>query len=115
MMFGPHDADSAHSSNAMQWKIKRETNDELRQLFVDRTVKQADLIGLEIPDPDLKWNEKKKHYDFGKIDWDEFWKVVNGNGFCNKERIANHVKAHKEGEWVKKAALAYAEKIRNGE
>jgi ring-1,2-phenylacetyl-CoA epoxidase subunit PaaA len=93
MMFGPHDTDSSHISNAMKWKIKRETNDDLRQLFVDRTVKQADLIGLEIPDPVLKWNPETKHYDFGEIDWEEFWEVVNGNGFCNKERIDNHTNA----------------------
>ena len=115
MMFGPHDSDSAHTSNAMKWKIKRGTNDDLRQLFVDRTVKQADLIGLEIPDPDLKWNPESKHYDFGEIDWEEFWKVVNGNGFCNKERINNHTNAHTEGNWVREAALAYAEKTQNGD
>jgi len=112
MMFGPHDSDSAHTSNAMQWKIKRETNDDLRQVFVDRAVKQADLIGLTIPDPELKWNPKSKNYDFGKIDWNEFWEVVNGNGFCNKERINNHVKAHEEGKWVRDAAIAYAERIK---
>ena len=114
MMFGPHDSDSAHTSNAMKWKIKRGTNDDLRQLFVDRTVKQADLIGLEIPDPLLKWNPETKHYDFGEIDWEEFWEVVNGNGFCNKERINNHTNAHNEGNWVREAALAYAEKTQNG-
>ena len=114
MMFGPHDSESAHTSNAMKWKIKRETNDELRQLFVDRTVKQADLIGLEIPDPDLKWNPETKHYDFGEIDWEEFWEVVNGNGFCNKERINNHTNSHTEGQWVREAALAYTEKTQNG-
>ena len=113
MMFGPHDADSAHSSNAMRLKIKRETNDDLRQLFVDRTVKQAELIGLIIPDPKLKWNEKKKHYDFGEINWDEFWNVVNGNGLCNKSRINNHIQAHNEGLWVKEAAKTYAEKHEN--
>ena len=114
MMFGPHDSESAHTSNAMKWKIKRETNDELRQLFVDRTVKQADLIGLEIPDPDLKWNPETRHYDFGEIDWEEFWEVVNGNGFCNKERINNHTNSHTEGQWVREAALAYTEKTQNG-
>ena len=113
MMFGPHDADSANSSNAMKWKIKRETNDDLRQLFVDRTVKQAEFIDLTIPDPKLKWNEKRKHYDFGEIDWDEFWNVVNGNGLCNRIRIKNHIEAHKEGLWVKEAAEAYAAKHRN--
>jgi ring-1,2-phenylacetyl-CoA epoxidase subunit PaaA len=114
MMFGPHDSDSAHTSNAMKWKIKRGTNDDLRQLFVDRTVKQADHIGLKIPDPDLKFNPKTKHYEFGEIDWEEFWEVVNGNGFCNKERINNHVNAHNEGKWVREAALAYTEKHKNG-
>ena len=97
----------------MKWRIKRHTNDELRQLFVDRTVKQANLIGLKIPDPDLKWNEKRKHYDFGKINWDEFWEVINGNGFCNKERIKNHINAHLEGKWVREAAIAYANKNKN--
>ena len=113
MMFGPHDADSANSSNAMKWKIKRETNDDLRQLFVDRTVKQAEFIDLTIPDPKLKWNEKRKHYDFGEINWDEFWNVVNGNGLCNRIRIKNHIEAHKEGLWVKEAAEAYAAKHKN--
>ena len=84
-------------------------------MFIDRTVKQADFIGLNIPDPDLKWNKQTKHYEFGKINWDEFWKVVNGNGFCNKERIDNHINAHKEGKWVREAALAYAENKKNGE
>jgi len=115
MMFGPHDSDSSHMSNAVKWKIKRQSNDELRQLFIDRTVKQADFIGLNIPDPDLKWNKQTKHYEFGKINWDEFWEVVNGNGFCNKERIDNHINAHKEGKWVREAALAYAENKKNGE
>ena len=115
MMFGPHDADSAHSSHAVKWKIKRHTNDELRQLYVDRAVKQADLIGLSMPDPDLKWNDKRKHYDFGEIDWDEFWEVINGNGFCNRERMENHINAHKEGQCVREAALAYTRKTKNGD
>ena len=110
MMFGPHDADSPRTGNAMKWKIKRETNDSLRQSFIDKTVAQADVIGLKIPDKDLKWNEEMEHYEFGEIDWEEFWNVVNGNGFCNKERINNHVNAHKEGQWVRDAALAYSEK-----
>ena len=114
MMFGPHDADSAHTSNAMKWKIKRETNDDLRQLFIDRTVKQAELIGLTIPDPDLKWNAETKHYNFGEIDWNEFREVINGNGFCNKERINNHITAHEEGHWVREAAIAYSNKHKNG-
>jgi len=110
MMFGPHDADSPNTGNAVKWKIKRETNDELRQKFIDKTVEQAELIGLTIPDPDLKWNEETGHYDFGEMNWDEFWSVVKGNGPCNKQRIKHHVKAHKEGAWVRKAALAYAKK-----
>ena len=113
MMFGPHDSESSNTSNAMKWKIKRETNDDLRQLFIDRTVKQADFIGLKIPDSKLKWNEHRKHYDFGEIDWDEFWDVVNGKGLCNQIRIKNHLHAHQEGKWVREAALAYAEKTKN--
>ena len=110
MMFGPHDSDSPRSGNAMKWKIKRKTNDELRQDFIDKTVAQAELIGLKIPDPDLKWNDERGSYDFGEIDWDEFWSVVNGNGPCNEQRLNHHIKAHEEGEWVRKAAKAYAEK-----
>ena len=110
MMFGPHDADSPNSGNAAKWKIKRETNDELRQKFIDKTVQQAELIGLTIPDPKLKWNEATNHYDFGEMDWDEFWNVVKGNGPCNKQRLRHHIKAHKDGAWVREAVLAYAEK-----
>ena len=110
MMFGPHDSDSPRTGNAMKWKIKRKTNDELRQDFINKTVAQAELIGLQIPDPDLKWNEKRGSYDFGEIDWDEFWSIVNGNGPCNEQRLNHHIKAHKEGEWVREAAKAYAEK-----
>jgi ring-1,2-phenylacetyl-CoA epoxidase subunit PaaA len=110
MMFGPHDSDSPRTGNAMKWKIKRKTNDELRQDFIDKTVAQAELIGLKIPDPDLKWNEERGSYDFGEIDWDEFWSVVNGNGPCNEQRLNHHIKAHEDGEWVRKAAKAYAEK-----
>jgi ring-1,2-phenylacetyl-CoA epoxidase subunit PaaA len=94
----------------MKWKIKRKTNDELRQDFIDKTVAQAELIGLKIPDPDLKWNDERGSYDFGEIDWDEFWSVVNGNGPCNEQRLNHHIKAHEDGEWVRKAAKAYAEK-----
>ena len=93
MMFGPHDGDSPRSGNAMKWKIKRQTNDELRQNFIDKTVEQAKIIGLTIPDPDLKWNEERGHYDFGEIDWEEFWNVVNGNGPCNKQRLDHHKKS----------------------
>ena len=113
MMFGPHDADSPRTGNAMKWKIKRETNDSLRQSFIDKTVAQADVIGLKIPDKDLKWNEEMKHYEFGEIDWEEFWNVVNGKGICNEERIAHHKKADEEGRWVKEAAIAYAKKQQN--
>lgn len=110
MMFGPHDGDSQHGDQSMAWKIKRFTNDELRQQFVDSTVPQAQFIGLTLPDPDLKWNEERGHYDFGAIDWDEFWRVVKGGGPMNKERIAARKKAWDEGTWVREAALAHAEK-----
>ena len=113
MMFGPHDKDSNRSEKALNWKIKRESNDSLRQSFIDKTVPQAELIGLKVPDEKLKWNEKTNHYDFGDIDWEEFWNVVNGKGLCNKERIEHHKKAHDEGEWVRKAAVAYSEKKLN--
>jgi ring-1,2-phenylacetyl-CoA epoxidase subunit PaaA len=110
MMFGPSDAESKHTEQSMRWKIKRYTNDELRQSFVDATVPQAELIGLTIPDPKLKWNEERGHYDFGDINWDEFWQVVEGNGPCNKERIDARIKAKEEGAWVRDAALAFAKK-----
>lgn len=110
MMFGPSDKDSAHSSQNMIWKIKRHSNDDMRQKFVDMTVAQAEYLGLTIPDPDLKWNEATGHYDFGEIDWTEFNEVVKGNGPCNKERIAAKQKAWSEGAWVREAAVAYAEK-----
>ena len=113
MMFGPHDKDSNRSEKALNWKIKRESNDSLRQSFIDKTVPQAELIGLKVPDDKLKWNEKTSHYDCGDIDWEEFWNVVNGKGLCNKERIEHHKKAHNEGEWVRKAAVAYSEKKLN--
>ncbi|CAN5907944.1 1,2-phenylacetyl-CoA epoxidase subunit A [soil metagenome] len=110
MMFGPPDAESKNSADSIRWKIKRETNDELRQKFIDRTVGQAEYLGLQIPDKDLKWNEARGHYDYGKIDWEEFNNVIAGNGVCNKQRIANHIKAHEEGKWVRDAATAYAKK-----
>ena len=110
MMFGPQDSDSPRTENSMKWKIKRQFNDELRQKFIDQTVGQAELIGLTIPDPNLKWNEERGHYDFGEMDWDEFWSVVNGNGPCNIQRLNHHKKAHKEGEWVRNAATAYSKK-----
>ncbi len=110
MMFGPTDANSPNSAESMKWKIKRQSNDELRQTFIDRTVQQAEVIGLTIPDPDLKWNEATQHYDWGTIDWTEFNNVVAGNGPCNKERLVARNKAHDEGAWVREAALAYAAK-----
>jgi ring-1,2-phenylacetyl-CoA epoxidase subunit PaaA len=110
MMFGPRDEESTHTEQAMKWKIKLKSNDELRQQFVDQTVPQAEILGLTIPDPDLKWNEARGHYDFGKINWDEFWQVVAGNGPCNKERLEARKNAWTNGEWVRDAALAYAEK-----
>ena len=112
MMFGPSDANSTHSARSMQWKIKRNSNDELRQKFVDQAVPQAEYLGLTLPDPDLKWNEARGHYDFGEIDWDEFYRVINGNGPCNHERLSARIRAHDEGEWVREAALAYADKQR---
>jgi ring-1,2-phenylacetyl-CoA epoxidase subunit PaaA len=110
MMFGPHDTESLHSEQSMQWKIKRFSNDELRQRFVDMIAEQAKVLDLTVPDPDLKWNEKRKHYDFGKINWEEFWNVVNGNGPCNKERIEARKKAWEDGSWVREAAKVFAEK-----
>ena len=110
MMFGPSDADSSHTEQSMNWKIKRHTNDELRQMFVDATVPQAELIGLTIPDKDLKWNEAKEGYDYGAINWDEFWQVVGGNGPCNKERVDARRKAKDDGKWVVEAAMAFAQK-----
>ena len=110
MMFGPNDADSKHTEQSIKWKIKRHTNDELRQQFVDATVPQAKLIGLTIPDNDLKFNEETGHYEFGEIDWTEFWEVVKGNGPCNRERIDARRKAKEDGEWVREAALAFAQK-----
>ena len=112
MMFGPADGDSVHTQQSMAWKIKRHTNDELRQRFIDQTVPQAHYLGLEIPDPDLRWNEETGHYDIGEIDWDEFWNVVNGNGPCNRERLAARRKAYGNGAWVREAAQAHAEKQR---
>jgi ring-1,2-phenylacetyl-CoA epoxidase subunit PaaA len=111
MMFGPHDSDSPRSGNAFKWKIKRQSNDELRQKFIDKTVQQAEIIGLKIPDTKLKWNEEKQGYDFGPIDWEEFSRVINGDGPCNKQRINHHIKYHEEGAWVRKAAKAYQERM----
>ncbi|HEV2354298.1 MAG TPA: 1,2-phenylacetyl-CoA epoxidase subunit PaaA [Puia sp.] len=113
MMFGPSDAASPHTAQSMQWKIKRFSNDELRQRFVDVCAEQVKFLGMQLPDPDLKWNAEREHYDFGAIDWTEFYRVINGNGPCNKERLDARVKAHEEGLWVREAALAYADKRRS--
>lgn len=110
MMFGPHDFDSAHSSQSMKWKIKRETNDHLRQRFVDQTIPQVEYLGLTVPDSKLKWNEERNSYDFGEINWDEFQRVISGSGPCNRQRIQHHIKADKEGEWVRSALTAYNQK-----
>ena len=110
MMFGPHDSESTNSEQSMKWKIKRKTNDELRQNFVDMCAEQVTVLGMKLPDDKLKWNEKRMHYDFGEINWDEFWNVVKGNGPCNKERLDARRKAWEEGEWVREAAAAFAEK-----
>lgn len=96
----------------MRWGIKRISNDELRQKFVDATVPQAEVLGVTLPDPKLKWNPERGHYDFGEIDWEEFWQTVNGHGPCNKERLATRVKAHEDGAWVREGALAHARKRR---
>jgi len=111
MMFGPHDSDSPHSGNAFTWKIKRKSNDELRQKFIDKTVQQAEVIGLQIPDKDLKWNEEKQSYDHGEIDWEEFKRVINGHGPCNQQRMNHHIHYHNEGAWVREAAEAYRKQI----
>jgi ring-1,2-phenylacetyl-CoA epoxidase subunit PaaA len=110
MMFGPHDSDSLHSEQSMKWKIKRFSNDELRQRFVDMCAEQAKVLGMTLPDPDLKWNDDRKHYDFGAINWAEFWQVVSGNGPCNKQRLDTRKQAWEEGAWVREAALAHAQK-----
>ena len=110
MMFGPTDDLSPNSAQSMKWKIKRKSNDELRQEFIDKTVPQAEFLGLTVPDKDLKWNEEKQGYDYGEIDWEEFYNVVKGNGPCNKQRLSDRVKAHEEGAWVREAANAYAAK-----
>ena len=111
-MFGPPDADSPNSAQGMRWGIKRISNDDLRQKFVDATVEQASILGVSLPDPLLKWNEARQAHDYGPIDWDEFWATVNGHGPCNKERLATRVKAYEEGAWVREAALAHAAKRR---
>jgi len=110
MMFGPPDTESTHSAQSIRWGIKRISNDDLRQKFVDATVEQAKVLGVSLPDPLLKWNEERQHYDFGPIDWSEFWRVVGGDGPCNRERLAARVKAWDDGAWVREAALAHARK-----
>jgi ring-1,2-phenylacetyl-CoA epoxidase subunit PaaA len=115
MMFGPHDSESSHTEQSMAWKIKRLSNDDLRQQFVDMTVPQAEYLGLRIPDPDLRWDPDRSHYDFGEIDWDEFWAVVGGDGPMNRERIARKVQAWEDGAWVREAAVAHAAKAAAGE
>ena len=110
MMFGPSDEASIHSAQSMRWRIKLNSNDELRQKFIDETVKQAEILGIKIPDPDLKWNEARGHHDFGAIDWDEFFAVVKGNGPCNRDRLRARKSAYEGGHWVREAASAYAAK-----
>jgi ring-1,2-phenylacetyl-CoA epoxidase subunit PaaA len=112
MMFGPHDGASSNSAQSTAWKIKRQSNDELRQQFVDMTVPQADYLDLRIPDDELRWNEARGHYDFGPIDFSELMRVVSGDGPCNRERLGARVKAHDDGAWVREAATAHAAKRR---
>jgi ring-1,2-phenylacetyl-CoA epoxidase subunit PaaA len=114
MMFGPPDDQSPNSAQSMAWKIKRFSNDELRQKFVDMTVPQSEVLGLTLPDPDLRWNEVRGHYDFGEIDWSEFFSVLKGDGPCNAQRVEHRVRAHEEGAWVRDAAVAYAAKQQAG-
>ena len=111
MMFGPPDGDSVHSAQSMAWKIKPMSNDELRRKFVDQTVPQAEYLRLKVPDPDLKWNEEKNGYDFGEIDWTEFYDVLRGDGPCNKERMAARRKAWDDGAWFRDGLMAHAKKI----
>jgi ring-1,2-phenylacetyl-CoA epoxidase subunit PaaA len=110
MMFGPKDSESTNTDQSMKWKIKRKTNDELRQQFVDMCAEQVKVLNMTLPDEDLKWNAERQHYNFGEIDWNEFWNVVKGNGSCNKERLDARRKAHEDGAWVREAAAAYANK-----
>jgi ring-1,2-phenylacetyl-CoA epoxidase subunit PaaA len=110
MMFGPSDANSPNSAQSMAWKIKRHSNDELRQRFIDQTIPQLQILGCTVPDPDLRYNEETGHWEFGEIDWSEFYEVLKGNGPCNKERVAQRKKAIDEGAWVREAAVAYANK-----
>ena len=110
MMFGPPDSQSPHTAQSVRWKIKLLTNDQLRQRFIDQTVPQADYLDLTVPDPGLKWNQETAHYDFGPIDWTEFYNVIKGNGPCNVQRLRTRRQAHDDGAWVREAAAAYAQK-----
>lgn len=110
MMFGPPDSQSPHTAESVRWKIKLLTNDQIRQRFIDQTVPQADYLGLTIPDPALKWNEETGQYDFGEIDWTEFYNVIKGHGPCNTQRLRARRQAHADGAWVREAAMAYAQK-----
>ncbi|MDX6274900.1 MAG: ring,2-phenylacetyl-CoA epoxidase subunit PaaA [Frankiales bacterium] len=110
MMFGPPDSESTHSEQSMRWGIKRFSNDELRQRFVDASVPQAEILGLTLPDPDLRFNSETGHYEYGDIDWSEFKRILAGDGPCNAQRMAHRVKAHTDGAWVREAAAAYADK-----
>ena len=110
MMFGPKDSESTNSDQSMKWKIKRKSNDELRQSFIDMCAEQVKLLNMTLPDPALKWNAERGHYDFGEINWEEFWNVVKGNGPCNKQRLDARRNAHDDGRWVREAAAAHAEK-----
>ncbi|MEU8104919.1 1,2-phenylacetyl-CoA epoxidase subunit PaaA [Nonomuraea muscovyensis] len=110
MMFGPPDHDSPNSARSMAWKVKRHSNDELRQRFVDMTVPQAEALGVRLPDPDLRWNDERGHHDFGELDWAELKRVISGDGPCNAQRIAVRRAAHDDGAWVREAAVAHAAK-----
>jgi ring-1,2-phenylacetyl-CoA epoxidase subunit PaaA len=110
MMFGPPDDDSPNSARSMAWGIKRFSNDDLRQRFVDMTVPQAEALGLTLPDPEIRWNDERGHYDFGEVDFTELFEVIKGNGPCNTQRMAHRVRAHEDGAWVREAATAYAAK-----
>ena len=111
MMFGPPDSESPHSEQSMAWGIKRFSNDELRQRFIDISVPQSEVLGLSLPDPDLRWNEAKGHYDFGPIDWNEFKRVLSGDGPCNRQRLSRRVQSHDDGAWVREAAAAHSMKV----
>jgi ring-1,2-phenylacetyl-CoA epoxidase subunit PaaA len=114
MMFGPHDSESSNSEKLIRWGVKTKTNDELRQTFVDQLVPELHALGLSVPDPDLKYNEATRNWDYGEIDWDEFWRVIKGDGPCNAERMAARRGAHEEGAWVREAMAAHARRSANG-